>query len=152
MPLSRKSQKKRKTSQQMSSHQENKPSKSSQGSVQVQQTTARLYQGAIPPPEMMEHFARIEPSFPDRLLAMAEKESEHRRQLEKRGLTWGIRLDIIGTITGFLSVGVISTLAYLFLLKGSAREGMWIAISIIVSLAGVFVLKRSPKGKIPQPK
>jgi uncharacterized membrane protein len=49
------------------------------------QTTA-FYQGAIPPPEMLKGFDDLVPGSAERLIALAEQESLHRRSLEMQTL------------------------------------------------------------------
>ena len=40
-----------------------------------------MYQGPIPPASEMSRYAQIDPSLPSRILAMAEKQSEHRQNM-----------------------------------------------------------------------
>jgi len=43
----------------------------------------RTVTGPIPSPEVMEGYRKIDSSFPQRIMAMAENESDHRRDLER---------------------------------------------------------------------
>jgi len=106
---------------------------------------ATLYHGAIPPPEMMEHFARIDPTLPGRIMKMAEQEGESRRLKEKSIINKSFALDIISTTCGVLSVFGVIWLCYQFVLKGFHQEAGYVATSVIVSLAVIFVLRRKPK-------
>ena len=129
----------------MSSH--NSPANRGGKNIQKQQTTVthqRLYQGAIPPPEMMEHFAQIDPTLPGRIIAMAENEGSERRLKERSIVRKSFTLDILSTILGFLSVVGVIWLCYQFVLKGYASQGATVACGVIVSLAIIFVLRRRP--------
>lgn len=107
--------------------------------------TASLYQGAIPPPDMMEHYKEIDPSFPSRILAMAEDEGLHRRRYNDKLLSRSVLLDILGSSFGLIAVLAISLLSYFFMINGYAADGRTIAVVIMVALAGVFVYKKTTK-------
>lgn len=104
---------------------------------------AKYYQGVIPPPEAMEHYSRIDPRMPERIMSWAEDEADHRRSLEKRSLNWSVALDILGNVFGLASVASVIWLCYQYLLKDAAEQGKVIAVSVIVSLASIFVLRRA---------
>ena len=106
---------------------------------------ATLYQGAIPPPEMMEHFARIDATLPGRIIGMAENEGIDRRLKERAIIQKAFVVDILSTILGFLSVLGVIWLCYQFVLKGYASQAAAVACGVIVSLAVIFVLRRKPK-------
>ncbi len=112
---------------------------------QQTRVTASLYQGVIPPPDMMEHYKEIDPSFPGRILAMAETEGEHRRAYDKAILKKSFSLDIVGNVLGFLAVMGVAVLAYFFMINGHADEGKAIAIGVMLGLATIFVLRKKWK-------
>lgn len=116
----------------------------------VTQNTLEIYQGLIPSPDMMAKYKEIDPSLPMRIVQWTEDEGIHRRQIEMKIVRDAHTTTIWGNILGFLSVIIISTLCFLFMVNGHAREGMWIACTIIVALAIVFVLRKVPR--INQPK
>ncbi len=43
-----------------------------------------LFMEPIPSPELMKQYAEVDPTFPDRILKMAEAESAHRQSEEKK--------------------------------------------------------------------
>jgi uncharacterized membrane protein len=109
------------------------------------QVFTQVYQGIVPPPEMLEHFARINASFPDRMLKMAEEEGMARRQKEKSLIRKSYMLDILGYITGVLVVAGVIWLCWEFVKKDFPEEAAWVAGTVMVALAVVFVLKKNPR-------
>lgn len=112
--------------------------------------TLEIYQGLIPDPDMMAKYREIDPSFPMRIVQWTEDEGNHRRQIEMKIVRNAHTIAIWGNILGFLSVIIISALCFLFMVNGHAREGMWIACTIIVALAIVFVLRKVPRINHPK--
>ncbi len=46
--------------------------------------SATHYSGPIPPPATLEGYGKIDPTFPDRIISMAEKEQNHQHQMETK--------------------------------------------------------------------
>ena len=109
-------------------------------------TSHHTYSGPLPSPEDFAAYGHTVPDAPERILIMAEKQSEHRKSIEKKVLKFAIIKSIVGQIIGFV-------LALVFLAAAIwlAREGHEkLSITIIValsSLIAIFVLKKSPKNK-----
>ena len=61
--------------------------------TRVAQTTQKtaFYQGAIPPPDMLEALDKLVPGTAERLIKLAEQESIHRRDQEAKALEANIR-------------------------------------------------------------
>lgn len=60
------------------------------------------YSGPVPPPEMVERYQTVIPSGGERLLAMAEDESRHRRDMERRQLRASVATHALGQVLGFI--------------------------------------------------
>jgi uncharacterized membrane protein len=111
------------------------------GAIISKLTTSQVsYSGPIPPPHFMREFNEIIPNGADRILAMAEKQLDHRILLESRALKSGILRSWGGLVAGF----VIGMTAICFggtaLLQGQALGGYALCLTGIASLVGVFVL------------
>ena len=107
---------------------------------------ASWFSGPVPPPGHMKEYAEIDPSFPDRFLAMAEKQQAHDQAvekdiiatntkivseyqvLEKRGQTLGFILAAAGLIAGVVTS-----------VLGAPLAGGIIGTGGLAILAGVFV-------------
>jgi uncharacterized membrane protein len=122
----------------------NQPKKTqNQPARQVEQLVMQKhYQGVIPSPDMMEHYARIDPDLPNRIMLMAEKEGEDRRKRDRKALGYGFTVDLSGIISGIIVVGGVIWLCTRFIDKGFAKEGAWVAGSVMVALAAVFVTRK----------
>jgi uncharacterized membrane protein len=100
-------------------------------------TTATAFIGPIPPPEVLAKYERALPGLADRLVTLAERESEHRRGLQRRA----IRLSELGLAAGF-AIAMTALCGGIFLVhEGSQAEGMSSIILAIASLVLVFLTR-----------
>jgi len=104
--------------------------------------SAESYEGMIPPPHMMAEFMNVDPTFPERIMAMAEKESAHRQKNELMLNKGMIRSTYLGMLLGFLAACMVGCLVYYALTLGFATQAAAIATGVIVALAAVFVYKK----------
>ena len=107
-------------------------------SIAVRKT--EIYKGAIPPPDMMEGYKALDPSFPDRILSMAEKEQAHVHEMDKTTQRFAILQISVGLLAGLLTMGCLCWLIY-FAITSNLPE---VAIAIVTAMAaiiGVFVFR-----------
>ena len=104
------------------------------------------FSGPLPAPEDLKAYKDVMIDAPERIMAMAEIQVEHRIKMEKCIVESGIKQSKQGQLIGGL-------LALLFLLA-SVFLGLnghdWLAgsiVFIIASVATIYVLKREPKNK-----
>ena len=67
-------------------------------------TISQEFTGPIPPPPIMKQYEETLTGSADRILKMAENQSEHRQLLEKKMLSLSNREVHIGQVLGFLLV------------------------------------------------
>lgn len=142
------------------------PAQVAQGSApQIQSISAtaniQTFQGPIPPPALLQQYNAIVPNAAERIIAMAEKENQHRHAQETQALQANIdaqrkqlelaetqtkatfRSDACGQFLGFLvSGGCIGGCIFL------AMNGQpWVAATLAgLPLAGIIrALKEKPK-------
>lgn len=60
----------------------NNPSQARQKSLSIRQ--AVLFQGPLPPPEILAKYEQITPGFADRIVTMAEQVANHRREVKNK--------------------------------------------------------------------
>lgn len=98
------------------------------------------YSGPIPPPALLKGYEDILPGSADRILKMAEKQSDHRREIEKIAVESGARDSRLGIICGtIVCITVCITGIVLSLLTESAALGAFLSLSSLASLVGVFI-------------
>ncbi len=71
------------------------------------------FEGPLPPPEVLEGYARLVPSAPERILQMAERQATHRQEIERRNSRrpwFGI---LAGSLLAFALLGLAGYALYL---------------------------------------
>jgi uncharacterized membrane protein len=81
------------------------------------QSIQSLFNGPMPPPEMIAAYRELVPDAPERFFRMAEKQAEHRQDLEKYELRSDTRLSFAALFTGaFLTVICIAAAVWVAIL------------------------------------
>lgn len=129
---------------------EKKTSDASQNQVSIQQQmVAEQFQGPIPPPSLLEGYENLLPGSADRILAMAEKETDHRQNMEKKALGAEIqglgyeasdtkRGQIFGLIIGVTAI-ISGTYAAV---NGAQWAGSFIGAGGVIGLVPAFIVGR----------
>lgn len=113
--------------------------------VQIQ--TGAFFSGPLPPPEVLKGYDDACPGAAERILAMAEKQADHRRSMESRNQTQGGRREWLGMVLGFVvAMNAIGGGVYL-IRHGSQVEGLTSIIVALGGLVGVFIYARHVKVK-----
>lgn len=109
--------------------------------------------GPLPPPGILEGYSKIDKSFPERIVKMAEKEQKHRHIQQKKHLNEEIeiikygaeteRIDLTrGQIFGFC-IGIIAIIAgAITAILGQPIVGGFIGFGGVAGLVSVFILGR----------
>ena len=100
---------------------------------------ASAWAGPLPQPEVLQGYESVIPGAANRILEMAERQSDHRMQMDKMVISGGSRRSYLGLVAGFaLSAMVIVGGIYLI-----ATDHDWAGASLVglnlAGLAGVFV-------------
>lgn len=110
------------------------PSESSQMKIE-----SASWLGPLPPPGALRLFEDVVPGSAERILAMAERQADHRIQMERRIIRGDFTQSYLGLAAGFiLSTMVILGGIYLISLGHDWAGGGLIGLNL-VGLAGVFV-------------
>lgn len=115
------------------------------------QKSVRAFQGPIPDPETLAAYEKIVPGSADRILMMAEKQGEHRRNLESRGLDAQIsdqkasRNEArMGQFFGF-TIGLVAIGSGTYLALNDAQlVGGCFGTGGVIGLVAVFLKGRTP--------
>lgn len=109
-------------------------------------SVAQMYKGPIPQASDLSEYASIDPSFPNRIIEMAEKEGEHRRSIESKLADLEVstsqeelRIEKMGLIFGFL-ITLVCLISGVFLItNGNNLAGLSTVISSLALLIGSFL-------------
>ncbi|MFA4971711.1 MAG: DUF2335 domain-containing protein [bacterium] len=110
--------------------------------ARAQTLVAQQYSGPIPPPEAMEKYNQILPGAADRILKMAEQQSQHRQGLENSVVKGNLSHQRWGLIVGAIITIVVTVAGTILALYDKPTEGLIAILSMIGIDAGVFVFGR----------
>jgi len=97
------------------------------------------WSGPLPPPAALEQFERASPGAADRILTMAEREEEHRQDLERIMVSSEIRSRNRGQFLGFL-IAAITLIGGIWLVyEGKDWPGLVAILTPLIGLVGIFV-------------
>ncbi len=120
----------------------------------VARVQGTVFQGPLPPPEILAGYDSVLPGAADRIITMAEKNQEHRHRLEAKVIPAGIKSERLGQILGF--VLYLATIASGTYLVGQGRDtaGIVEMLASTTVFAGIYVKgqiekKRELSGKRP---
>ena len=91
--------------------------------------TASSFEGPIPPPQILQQYNSIVPDAAERIIRMAEKQSDHRMDLEKKVVYSNIKKSYAG-----MGLATIIALYGLFIAKEIAINGNPATAGIIAAL------------------
>jgi uncharacterized membrane protein len=107
------------------------------------------YSGPLPPPKYLEEYNRISPGSAEKIIIMAEKQSEHRRRMEEKFLDGqlsdakGDRFERKrGQIFGFIISVVCIFVSGFLAIKGYTTYAVTIGGGTLISLVSLFILGR----------
>lgn len=108
---------------------------------------AASFSGPLPPPELFRGYNEACPGAGDRILAMAEEEGRHRRELEKMAMTAGIADGRRGQYSGLILVGIFTVAGTVMALAGVPTAGIAIVIGALTTAAGAAVWSKYTEWK-----
>lgn len=115
-------------------------------SISITMIQEKTHAGPLPDPDALFKYNSVIPNGADRIMVMAEKQQEHRMQIEKGLIKSQSNQSLLGQwfglIIGIFGIGCGTFLAY----SGETTVGSIIAGGTVMSLVSVFVIgKRKQK-------
>lgn len=110
----------------------------------MEQSVETAYNGPIPPPDYFKGYKEVMPDAPERILAMAERQQEHRIEMERMIINRNLRLSERGQIFGLIIVVLFLIAAVVLALEGHDRLAMIIMGTTLLGVLVVFVLNKLP--------
>jgi uncharacterized membrane protein len=105
------------------------------------------FSGPLPPPELLIKYNDAIPGGAERILAMAESQSQHRQVLEKKVIEANCSAQRNGSILGFLiCIAAIASGTFL-IYTGKSAEGLVPIIGALGGLVAVFVIGKNQQKK-----
>ncbi|MDD9806041.1 MAG: DUF2335 domain-containing protein [Gammaproteobacteria bacterium] len=101
--------------------------------------TSAYFSGPVPPPNLLEAYQRINRKFADKIMAMAEKEQNHRHAMEDRTLQSITSFEKLGQLCTLLISGAIITIGALIALMADAVAGSIVVAVPLASLAAQLI-------------
>jgi len=106
-----------------------------------------VFSGPLPPPEALAEYEKVFPGCAERIVSMAERQSDHRQSLERRVVYSNTRNETVGQIiAGILSFVAIVGGIYL-LANDKSASGFGLILIDAAALVGAFAFSRSQQGK-----
>lgn len=115
--------------------------------VMMQSMTQQSYSGPLPPPSMLQDYDHIQQGFADRIMAMAEKEQNHRHSRETQGITGAISKDARGQHYALICSLVLIVACTFLIASDHEVAGSILGGGTLVGLAYVFITGRKLKQK-----
>jgi len=109
------------------------------GSIIVHKEQVQSFSGPLPHPEILRQFDQISPGAAERIIKMAEDQSLHRRELERKVIESDISSSKLGQILGFVIAVIGLAVSAVVGVFGSPTAGGVIGVGTIVSLVWVFM-------------
>lgn len=107
----------------------------------------RHHSGPLPPAETLIQYDSVIPNGADRIMIMAEKQQDHRMNLENKAISSQLNQSLSGQIFGFiLCIMALSASTYLGITGHHWPAGI-IGSSTILGLATIFVLGKRSNSK-----
>jgi uncharacterized membrane protein len=97
------------------------------------------FSGPLPPPAILEKYNEIIENGAERIMVMAEEQSKHRKELEKKALDTDSRNSLLGVIFAFILGVTTITIGGLVILKGQPWPGTIIGSGGLVALVYAFI-------------
>jgi len=117
------------------------PSVSPRQVVTVQQTVEG-FTGPIPPPQVLGGYEAVLPGLANRIVTMAERQSEHRQSLERQVVSANIRHEWLGLWIGAAVAVIMVAAAVIVAIAGQPVVGGVIGVFDVVGIVTVFVLRQ----------
>jgi uncharacterized membrane protein len=108
----------------------------------IQQTASasiEQFSGPLPHPTILKQYDEVLPGGAERIVAMAERQSAHRQQLEKMVVESNCRNERSGTILGFVICMTTIGGGFYLILRGMDSGGIAAIVSSLAGLIFAFV-------------
>lgn len=117
----------------------NRESQDAGSRVVTTEQRLEMYSGPLPHPELLKRYQEIVPDAPERILKMAEKQNEHRIEIEKKVIGGNVWNEHLGLFTGFGVCMYALHLGTKILLAGHEVYGFAAIVTALGTLVGALI-------------
>ena len=110
-------------------------------------TQSVSFSGPLPHPSILAKYNEIIPNGAERLMAMAESQSEHRQRLEARVIESNTKSQERGVLYAFLLCLVAMVGGFTLIFTGRNVDGLVAIVSSLAGLASVFIYSKHEQRK-----
>lgn len=119
---------------------EKRPKKEQKAVMNHLKVQSSSYSGPIPPPDIIKDYENILPGSADRIISMAEKQADHRRDIEKIAVKSGSNDSRLGIICGTIVCAlVIASGTFVSWITNSPYPAATSVLGGLSSIVGVFI-------------
>ncbi|MEK7150143.1 MAG: DUF2335 domain-containing protein [Patescibacteria group bacterium] len=122
-------------------------SQNSTSGVVIRREVSQSFSGPLPHPDILRQFNEIVPGAAERIIKMAEEQSAHRKELEKKVINSDITRSKWGQILGFVIALAGLGVSAIVVVYGNAIAGGFIGVGTLASLVGVFMYGSKTRSK-----
>lgn len=97
------------------------------------------FTGPLPPPDVLTKYNDALPGAAERIVAMAERQSAHRQEIEKTVIGSNAFVQKVGPFLGFIVAMTVVGGGLYLIAHGQSLYGLSAVIAALASLAGVFI-------------
>lgn len=105
----------------------------------MQVVSVKTHSGPLPDVETLQGYNEIIPNGAERIMQQVEKQSEHRRDMERKVISSNNLQSFIGQFFGLLIAGGVLYASYELTMNGHDTVGGILGGTTLVSLVGIFV-------------
>lgn len=112
-----------------------------------EQILASSFSGPLPPPQILSEYEAVFPGCAERIVAMAERQSAHRQELERNHIGSSSLVERRGQIFAFLITGIAIAGGTYLISIGKDASGLTSIITALAALAATFIYGKHIESK-----
>lgn len=110
-------------------------------------TVSKVHSGPLPNVETLNGYNQIIPNGAERLMQQVEKQSQHRRDIENKVVSWNNIESLLGQLFGLIIAGSVLYASYSLAINGHETVASILGGATIVGLTSIFVYGKKKQGE-----
>ena len=110
-------------------------------------TVSKVHSGPLPDVETLNGYNKIIPNGAERLMQQVEKQSQHRRDIENKVVSWNNIESLLGQLFGLIIAGSVLYASYSLAINGHETVASILGGATIVGLTSIFVYGKKKQGE-----